>query len=166
MLSPCTQLTLHTTLLTFAIHLHALIEGSRSPSLLFVEASHTHRGSLAYSSRMPPSLYLNIVPYCSRCLATTPSIRYPPFYSSLLLLLWSPILPEPQARLTTPHHSLDLAYTLFPPRVPITQFVGLAYSPFFPSPPTTPFSIWTLPAHRYISPVHFLLLRCHKRKIL
>ena len=149
---------------TLAIHLRALIEGSHSPSLLFVEALHTHRGSLAYSSRTPPSLCLDIVPYHSRCLATTPSVRYPPFYSSLLLLLWSPILPKPQARLTTPHHSLDLAYTLFPPRVPITRFVSLAYSPFFPSPPTTPFSIWTLPAHCYISPVHFLLLRYASRK--
>ena len=121
-------------------------------------------GSLAYSSRMPPSLCLDIVLYCSRRLATTPNVRYLPFYSSLLLLLWSPILPEPQARLATPHHSLDLAYTLSPPQVPITRFVSLAYSPFFPSSPTTPFSIWTLPAHRYILPVHFLLLCYASRK--
>ena len=88
----------------------------------------------------------------------TPDICYLPFYSSLLLLLWSPILPEPQARLTTPHHFLDLAYTLFPPRVPITQFVSLAYSLSFPSSPTPPFSIWTLPAHCYIFSTHFPLI--------
>ena len=121
-------------------------------------------GRLAHSSRTPPSLCLNIVPYRSRRLAMTPSVRYLPFYSSLLLLLWSLILPEPQARLATPHHFLDSAYTLFPPRVPITQFVSLAYSPFFPSSLTPPFSIWTLPAHRYIFPAHFLLLCYALRK--
>ena len=115
-------------------------------------------GSLTHSSRTPPSLCLNLIPYRSRRLATTPNVRYPPFYLSLLLLLWSLILPEPQARLATPHHFLDLAYTLSLPRVPITQFVSLAYSPFFPSSLTTPFSIWTLPTHRYIFPAHFLLL--------
>ena len=122
------------------------------------------RGSLAHSSRKPPSLCLDIVPYSSRRLATTPNVHYLPFYSSLPLLLWSPILPEPQARLTTPHHFLDLAYTLFPPRVLITRFVILAYSPFFPSSLTTPFSIWTLPAHRYIFSTHFLLLCYASRK--
>ena len=111
-----------------------------------------------------PSVCLDIVPYRSRHLTTTPDVRCLPFYSSLLLLLWSPILPEPQARLATPHHFLDLAYTLFLPRVPITWFVSLAYSPFFPSSLTTPFSIWTLPAHRYIFPAHFLLLRYASRK--
>ena len=90
------------------------------------------RGSLAHSSRTPPSLCLNIVPYRSRCLAMTPNVRYLPFYSSLLLLLWSPILPKPQAPLATPHHFLDSAYTLFPPRVPITRFVSLAYPPILP----------------------------------
>ena len=60
------------------------------------------RGSLAHSLRTPPSLCLDIVPYRSRRLAMTPDVHYPPFYSSLLLLLWSPILPEPQAHLITP----------------------------------------------------------------
>ena len=41
-------------------------------------------------------------------LAMTPEIHYLPFYSSLPLLLWSPILPEPQACLATPHQFLDL----------------------------------------------------------
>ena len=41
-LSPHTQLTLHTILLTLAICLRAPIKGSRSPPLLFAEASHTH----------------------------------------------------------------------------------------------------------------------------
>ena len=122
------------------------------------------RGSLAHSSRTPPSLCLNIVPSSSRRLAMTPNVHYLPFYLSLLLLLWSPILPEPQAHLATPHHFLDLAYTLFLPRVPITWFVSLAYSPFFLSSPTMPFSIWTLPAHRYIFPAHFLLLCYASRK--
>ena len=134
------------------------------PSRRFLFPTSSVHGSLAHSSQMPPSLCLDIVPYCSQRLTMTPSVRYPPFYSSLPLLLWSPILPEPQARLTTPHHFLDSAYTLFPPQVPITRFVSLAYSPFFPSSPTTPFSIWTLPAHRYIFPVHFLLLRYASRK--
>ena len=115
---------------------------------------------------MPPSPCLDIIPYSSRRLATTPDIRYLPFYLSLLLLLWSPILPEPQARLATPHHFLDLAYTLFPPRVPITWFISLAYSLFFPSSPTPPFSIWTLPAHCYIFPAHFLLLCYASRKYI
>ena len=125
----------------------------------FLFPTSSVRGSPAHSSRMPPSLCLDIVPYRSQHPATTPNVRYPPFYLSLPLLLWSPILPEPQARLATPHHFLDSAYTLFPPRILITRFVSLAYSPFFPSSPTTPFSIWTLPAHRCIFPVHFLLLR-------
>ena len=129
------------------------------PRRRFLFPSPSVRGSLAHSSRTPPSLCLDIVPYSSRCLATTPDVRYLPFYLSPLLLLGSPNLPEPQAHLATPHHFLDSAYTLFPPRVPITRFVSLAYSPFFPSSPTTPFSIWTLPAHRDIFPVHFLLLR-------
>ena len=123
-------------------------------------------GSLAHSLRTPPSLCLDIVPYSSRHPAMTPNIRYLPFYSSLLLLLWSPILPEPQACLTTPHHFLDLAYTLFLPQVPITRFVSLAYSLFFPSSPMPPFSIWTLPAHRYIFPAHFLLLRYTSQKYI
>ena len=134
------------------------------PRRRFLFPTSSVRGSLAHSSRTPPSLCLNIVPYHSRRLATTPNVRYPHFYSSLPLLLWSPILPEPQAHLTTPHHFLDSAYTLFLPRVPITRFVSLAYSPFFPSSPTTPFSIWTLPAHHYIFPAHFLLLRYASRK--
>ena len=95
------------------------------PCTLIVEALHTHRGSLAHSSWMPPSLCLDIIPYSSRCPAMTPNVRYLPFYLSLLLLLWSPILPEPQACLATPHHFLDLAYTLFPLQVPITQLVSL-----------------------------------------
>ena len=37
---------LHPTLLTLAIRLRALVEGSCSPPLLFVEASHTHRERL------------------------------------------------------------------------------------------------------------------------
>ena len=130
----------------------------------FLFPTSSVRRSLAPSSRTPPSLCLDIIPYSSRHPTMTPNIHYLPFYSSLLLLLWSPILPEPQARLTTPHHFLDLAYTLFPPRVPITRFVSLAYSPFFPSSLTTPFSIWTLPAHRCIFPVHFLLLCYASRK--
>ena len=93
----------------------------------FLSPTSSVRGSLAHSSRTPPSLCLDIVPYSSRRLATTPNVRYPPFYSSLPLLLWSPIPPKPQARLATPHHFLDLAYTLFPPQVPITRFVSLAY---------------------------------------
>ena len=119
---------------------------------------------------MPPLLCLDIVPYSSRHLAMTPNVRYLPFYSSLLLLLWSLILPKPQAHLTTPHHFFDLAYTPFPPRVPITRFVSLAYPLFFPSspmpPPMPPFSIWTLPTHHYIFPAHFLLLRYALQKYI
>ena len=81
----------------------------------FLCPSPSVRGSLAHSSRKPPLLCLDIVPYSLRHLTMTPDVRYPHFYSSLLLLLWSPILPEPQARLATPHHFLDSAYTLFPP---------------------------------------------------
>ena len=135
-----------------------------SPHQRFLFPTSLVHGSLAHSSRTPPSLCLNITPYSLRRLAMTPNVRYLPFYSSLLLLLWSPILPKPQARLTTPHHFLDLAYTLSPPRVLITRFVSLAYSPFFPSSPTTPFSIWTLPTHCYIFPAHFLLLHYASRK--
>ena len=96
--------------------------------------------------------------------------RYDPQHSlsSLLLVPPPPTLVPDSPRASSPprypHHFLDLAYTLFPPRVPITRFVSLAYSPFFPSSPTTPFSIWTLPAHHYIFPVHFLLLRYASRK--
>ena len=57
----------------------------------------------------------------------TPNVRCLPFYSFLLFLLWSPILPKPQARLATSHHFLDLAYTLFPLQVLITQFISLAH---------------------------------------
>ena len=117
-------------------------------------------GSLAHSLWTPPSLCLNIIPYCSWCCAMTPKVCYLPFYLSLLLLLWSLILPEPQAHLTTSHHFPDLAYTLFPLWVPITWFVSLAYPPFFPSslmlPLMPPFPIWTLPTHCYIFSTHFL----------
>ena len=41
-LFPRTQLALHTILFTLAICLHALVEGSCSPSLLSTEALHTH----------------------------------------------------------------------------------------------------------------------------
>ena len=140
------------------------------PCQRFLFPTSSVRGSLAHSLQTPPSLCLDIVPYSSRRLATTPDVCYLPFYSSLLLLLWSPILPEPQAHLATPHHFLDLAYTLFLPRVPITRFVSLAYSLFFPSsptlPPMPPFSIWTLPTPCYIFPTHFLLLRHASQKYI
>ena len=119
---------------------------------------------------MPPLLCLNIIPYHSQCLAMTPDICYLPFYSSLPLLLWSLILSEPQACLTTPHQFLDLAYTLFLLQVPITWSVSLAYPPFFPSspklPPMLPFPIWTLPAHCYIFSTHFPLLHYASQKYI
>ena len=58
-------------------------------------------GSLAHSSWTPPLLCLDIVPYSLRHLTMTPDVCYLPFYWSLLLLLWSLILPEPQACLAT-----------------------------------------------------------------
>ena len=45
-LSPRTQLTLHTILLTLTICSCTLVKGSCSPPLLFMEASHTHHECL------------------------------------------------------------------------------------------------------------------------
>ena len=81
----------------------------------FLFPTSSVRGSLAHSLRTPPSLCLDIVPYSSRRLATTPDVHYLPFYSSLLLLLWSPILPEPQAHLATPITFLTQPIPFFRP---------------------------------------------------
>ena len=175
MLSPHTLRTLHTILLNLAICLCALIEGSCSPPLLFVEPCTLIMNA---STTMPwhhslPFATLHYDPWhllFSLPLIPLPSTHPSPFYSSLSLPLWSLILPEPQACLTTPHQFLDLAYTLFLLRVLITQPVHLAYPPFFPSflmpPPILPSSIWTLPAHRYILATHFPLLHYTSQKYI
>ena len=123
-----------------------------------------HSKTLAYSSWTPPPLCLHIVPYRLRHSAMTPDIHYLPFYLSPSLLLWSPILPKPQTCLTTPHQFLDLAYTLYPFQVPISQPISLAYPLSFSSSPTPPIPIWTPPTHCYIFSAHFPLLCYASRK--
>ena len=56
--SPCTQLALHTILLTLAIRSHTSIKGPCSPPPLFAEASHTHCEHLyRYASISFPTIH-------------------------------------------------------------------------------------------------------------